>query len=398
MRFLKPFFLLALLFLIWLCPFLPNQPFQDPTPTKITENQVLVELTLTPTPIPDTPTPTVTVLPPTPTPTTTPEILPSLTNESLIPVGLEPITAENIQDLTVVAEIPYHQLKPKFLIYALTFSHDGTKLAIESQNWKNRDHNLMVWDLVSNSSLLDIEEEDPILWGDIYFSPEDDQLWGFCEGFFDQYDLKSDALIKSTAFSEYTGSAVALSPDGKTIVKGIHDWAGTEHSSIYFYEFGSLDPYFADMMAYGIMSFRFSPDSKIVVGLSAKIGGDLRKIWEVETGSLEKELSNYFGPLFSSDSSLAVFVKGDQFYFLSTETWNIEKMIPNKDASGVPACFLGNDKILAIRYPQSIAFIDANTNAELFVLPEQVSIIEYSPKQNIIATHESGGVKLWGIP
>jgi len=281
----------------------------------------------------------------------------------------------------------------------MKFSHDGTKLALRASNWENRDHNLLVWDLISNAPLLDVEDEDPILWGDVYFSRDDNQLWGFREGFFDQYDLQSGVLINSTAVPQYTESAVALSPDGKTLVTGIFD-SIMQYSTVYFYEFGSFAPYFSEPVAYGIMHVRFSPDSRMVAGTSAQIGGTITKIWDVETGSMLMDFYNYdYGPTFSADSTLVAFEKGVDFSVLSTETWVVNNSFQNQNQSSTnfPTFFLAGNQILAIRETASVTFNDVNTGKELFELPEQVMVVEYFPKLNVIASNNKGAIKLWGI-
>lgn len=399
MKLTKIFLPFLLLSIFSLCPFLPKQPSEVPTGTAVTRTSPPTAEPITPTTIIATGTATSTDVPAVPTPTATPEVLPSPTPQPLIPANLQAINAENIQNLAVVAEIPYHQLKPNFLIFAMKLSQDGTKLAVRASNWENCDHNLLVWDLISNAPLLDVEDEDPILWGDVYFSQDDNQLWGFREGFFDQYDLQSGELVNSTAVPQYTGSAVALSPDEKTLVTGIYDGI-TQNSTVYFYEFGSFAPYFSEAIAYGIMSFRFSPDSRMVAGTSAQIGGTITKIWDVETGSMLKDFYNYdYGPTFSADSTLVAFEKGVDFSVLSTGTWVVNHSFQNQNQSSTnyPTFFLAENQILAIKETASVTFNDVNTGKELLELPEQVMVVEYFPKLNIIATNNKGAIKLWGI-
>jgi len=241
-------------------------------------------------------------------------------------------------------------------------------------------------------------EDPPYFLQWVYFPPDNQELWVFSGDSFDQYDLQSGVLENSIDF--YLTDAVGVSPDGKYFLSGIY--VGVDDTSIIrFYDFDNDEPLYTEEMAYMIRSFDFSPDSRMVAGTSAKIGGTATKIWDVESGTLLKDFYDYdYGPTFSADSTLAVFGKGNQFSIFSTESWVLKKTFQNKNTTSTnsPSFFLAEDQILAIQETTSVTFNDVNHGEELLELPEQVTVVTFSPTLKIIFTNSSGeNIKLWGI-
>jgi len=338
----------------------------------------------------------------TPTPSI-PSVLPSPTTESLIPNNLGEITVDNIQDLEVFGEIPYSQVQPDHNIFLMNLSNEGTKLVVISENWDTRKRALVVWDLITNSQMMEIIDPPYLLWW-ASFSPDDHQLWVLREDFIDEYNLEQGELVNTIDFPKYDRGAAAISPDGKYIVTGIYH-GDTQTSSIRFYHYGIEEPFFSEEMAYMIMSFRFSPDSRMVAGTSATMGASATKIWDIESGTLFKDFYNYdSGPVFSLNSKLAAFVKRGNISIFSTDSWvfqsSFQKGTPS--SSNFPRFFLGKDQILAISESyHATTFNNVNTGDELFALPVQAELINISSAQNLIITSWNLGsiknIKLWGI-
>lgn len=328
---------------------------------------------------------------------TAPEALSTAMIEPMIPSDLQEIRIDNIQNLTVIAEIPYPQAKPDHLVFAMQFSNDGKKMVIRSENWRDREKALVVWDLINNSEVFAIEDP-PYALG-IYFSPDNDQLWMLRENFLDQYALQDGTLVNSISIPEFSESAVAISPDGKWLVTGVYN-NDSQDSVVNFYLFENLELYFTQNMPYMIMSFSFSPDSSMIAGHSAKLGTNVTKIWELKSGKLLKDFINYHGPTFSPDSTLAVFSKENQFFIYNTETWGLEASFQNDNTTSTnfPAFVLADGKIVAIQQTASVTFTDVNSSEEIFGLPGQTIVANYSPILNIIASNTNlENIKIWAI-
>lgn len=396
MRLLKIFLPLLLLFLFSLCPLLPNQTSQGPTAIEST-----AVLPTTAEPISLTPTNVTATAPhpevlPSPTPTA-PEGLPSPTTEPLIPGDLQGITIENIHKLTIIGEIPYPEVQPDHIIFHLQPSNDGTKLVILSQDWETRKIAMVVWDLTTNAQLFAVEDP-PHFIQSVSFTPDDQKLWVFAFDAINQYDLQSGQVQNSITFSA-TDKAL-VSSDGEYYIRGKY-LGDPNTSTIELFSMESNTPNFKDEMAYMIMSFRFSPDSKMVAGNSAMIGASLIKIWDVKTGAGMTSFYNYDSrPTFSWDSTLVALSRGNQFSIFSTETWVLKKSFTNDNlaSTNYPAFFLAGDQILAIQQTASVTFNDVNTGEELLELPGQVTIVNYAPSRNVIFTNTNlENIKLWGI-
>jgi WD40 repeat protein len=323
---------------------------------------------------------------------TTPQVLPS-------PTEPQAIRVENMGDIAVIAEIPYPQVYPDHLIYYLSASHEGTKLVIRSENWENRQTALVVWDLTRNVQLLAIEDP-PEKIGNVFFSPDSKQLWAVRWGAIDQYDLHNGELSASLPLPELTINALAVSPDGRFVIAGNYD-SIEEYSTIKRFRLGSLEPLFSEVMAYMISRFHFSPDSRMVAGTSATIGGTVTKIWEVPFGVEVMAFYDYTGgPVFSSDSSLAALAKGNQFSVYTTDNWQLLKSFQNKNLASTnrPVFLFGDDRILAIQETTRVTFNDVNSGKELLALPGQTTLMTFSPALNVIFTNTNlQNIKLWGV-
>ena len=209
MKIIKVFIPVLLLASFFLCPFLPKETLPEPTPSETSKTMPQLQESNTATTVVETSTPTI------------PSVLPSPTTESLIPNNLGEITIDNIQDLEVFGEIPYSQVQPDHNIFLMNLSNEGTKLVVISENWDTRKRALVVWDLITNSQMMEIIDPPYLLWW-ASFSPDDHQLWVLREDFIDQYNLEQGELVNTIDFPEYDRGAAAISPDGKYIVTGIY--------------------------------------------------------------------------------------------------------------------------------------------------------------------------------
>jgi WD40 repeat protein len=399
MRVFKIFLPFALLSLFSLCPFLPKSPIEDPTATAKVEPLPSTGETNTPTLAVEFPTATWTAVPLSPTPTT-PEILPSPTPETVSHVdiqGLQGISAANIQNLSIIAELDVSQDQPNNNIIFLTLSSDGTKFALITENEDADTQALLVWDLITNTEIFTIEGLTTYPnW--VAFSPDDQKIWVATIDFIDQYNLQSGLV--ETAIEFYLTDADMVSPDGRYYLRGA--WVFEASTSIIkFYIFGSLEPFYTEEAPYFISSFQFSPDSKMVAGYSWIFGKSLIKIWDVETGNTIMEFNDFNGiPVFSGDASLAALAKNNQFSIFSTDSWDTVKAFQNDNPANtnLPKFFLSGNQVLAVQDTALVTFHDVDTGEALFNLPEEVTIVNYCPIQNFIITSNQGnGIKVWGI-
>lgn len=372
------------------CAVAPDEPLPGVTPSQFTETIPPLQ-------------PTKTVLPtatktisPTITPTKKP---PSPTIEPLIPTDLQPITIDNLPNLEVIGEIPFKKILPDHNIYSLIISSDGTKLATLSESWKTRNIALLVWDLITNSLLLQIEDPPyTIEWTS--FSQDNQHLLVIHDEFLDRYNLEQALLERTMVLPEHDRGSVAISPDEKYVVTGKYDGA-SDQSTIEFFHSGTDEFISSEQMAYMILSFHFSPDSNMVSGISSSIGARMTKIWQLESGSLLQDFINYDGgPVFSSDNTLAVFLKGNNVSVFSTDSWVLQSSAKLGISSNamMPKFLLGNNQIIALSDTYNAAFFNIINGKEIFILPVQVSRINYSPAMNVLVTAWNlENIKLWGI-
>ena len=390
MRMLKAFSLFVILAVVSLCPWLPDLASQEATPTA-TETLAPVVVESSPTPVD---------APPEDEPSPTPEDQrpsPTLKAPALLPEGLAAISLENLPDLAVVGEIPYPEMRPDHLVFELTISRDGTKLAIGSQHWETRKTALVVWDLINNTQLLAIDDP-PEFIRDISFSPDGEQLWAVRQGALDQYDLRDGSLAETIPLPAFT--AIAISPDGRWVMVGAYQ--GTEDiSTIEAYALGDLVPRYSEEMAYMISSFRFSPDSRLIAGTSATMGSTVTKVWQVDTG---EEMMAFYdftgGPVFSPDSSLAVLAKGQEFSLYATDGWTLLNTFQNDNTASTnqPKFIFGDNQILGIQETTRVTFNNVNTGAEVLAPQEQITLMAFSPALEVIFTNTNlENIKLWGV-
>ena len=322
---------------------------------------------------------------------------PTLEPPALIPDGLAAISLENLPDLAVIAEIPYPEAYPDHLIYDLHVSRDGSKLAVQSQNWETRKTALVVWDLVNNVQLMAIEDP-PEVFRSVTFSPDGSELWAVRRGVLDQYDLGDGSLAESIPLPAFT--VVAVSPDGRSVMAGAYD-GEEDTSTIEGFSLGSFEPRFSDVMAYMISKFRFSPDSRLAAGTSSTMGGTVTKVWEVDSGEEVMEFYDFTGgPVFSADSSLAAVAKGQEFSLYATDTWTLVASFQNDNPASTnqPKFLFGDGQILGIQQTTRVTFNDVNTGAEVLAPPDQITLMAYSPALNVIFTNTNlENIKLWGV-
>lgn len=177
-----------------------------------------------------------------------------------------------------------HVRLPTYGIQKLAFSHDGNKLAVIA-----RDGTLHLWDLIHGEDGTPIPRSDKELV-EVAFSPDGSTLAGaYRDGSIGLWDTSSgqrlDPSLNQGVYTNFyyprvglrTGvSALAFSPDGKTLVSGAYDggvvlWAVTEPHVL---------ARILEHQTGGSGTVAFSPNGTVLAsGLEGEIA-----LWDVATG------------------------------------------------------------------------------------------------------------------
>ncbi len=320
------------------------------------------------------------------TPTQTPTQFPAVSEGTPLPMPVEKIEPENVDQLVLLGSLKIDGA------YQVLFSPDGTLLAVDTEL------GIYIYDVHLMADKMFIENKS---FASIAFYPDGSKLIAESSGTIKVWDVKDGLLVKTISGYTTGTNCFAISPDGQLLALGIG-----KSIVLIRYSDGSLVRVLTRHNA-DVNSVAFSPDGTML----ASTGEDLSAIaWWLDTGRYwiiqrfpHGKLHEFRSVGFTPDGKNVVFLVDS----VAVWTWVImdDDLLP---AFITPSTFIRSyafspdGKLLAAGAEDGKIFLlntsDQSVLRQIVQKTNDVMDITFSPDGSLIALRTLEGlVQIWGI-